>query len=273
MPEGDTVWLAAARMDRAFAGVPLTRADLRVPRHATADLTGRRVRSVLARGKHMLTRLDGGLTLHTHFRMDGTWRLDRVGARWRGGPAYQVRVILANERWQALGYRLHDVVLLPTAEEDRVVGHLGPDVLGPDWDAAEAGRRVAGDAARTIGEALLDQRNLAGVGNLYENETLFLHGLTPWTPVGAVEDVGAVVATAHRLLCANRDHPEQSTTGDSRRGTSHWVFERAGRACLRCRTTIRTARLGQAPYDRVTYWCPTCQEGPMPSDVDDRRSR
>lgn len=268
MPEGDTVWLAAARMHRAFAGEVLARADLRVPRYATTDLTGRTVREILARGKHMLTRLDGDLTLHTHFRMDGTWRLDRAGARWRGGPAHQVRVILATATWQALGYRLHDVVVVPTAEEGRLIGHLGPDVLGPDWDAAEATRRIGSVPERTIGEALLDQRNLAGVGNLYENETLFLHGCTPWTPVSGVTDVSAVVATAHRLLRANRDHPEQSTTGDLGRGRSHWVFERAGRECFRCRSTIRIGRLGRAPYDRVTYWCPTCQQGPAPSDGD-----
>ena len=228
MPEGDTVWLASRRMHDALAGRVLERFDLRVPRHATAKLTGRTVVQVLPRGKHMLTRIDGGVTLHTHFKMDGTWQLGRPGSRWHG-PAHQVRAVLANADWEAVGYRLHDVLLLPTAEEDRVVGHLGPDVLGPDWDPQEAVRRIAEQPDREIGQALLDQRNLAGVGNLYRTETLFLCGLSPFTPVRAVPHLDRVLATAHRLMRANRDHPEQSTTGSLRRGETHWVFERPGR--------------------------------------------
>jgi endonuclease-8 len=210
----------------------------------------------------MLTRIDGGLTLHTHFRMDGTWHLQRPGARWRGGPAYQVRAILANGEWEAVGYRLHDVLLLPTAEEDQVVGHLGPDVLGPDWDPVAAERRLAADPARQVGDALLDQRVLAGVGNLYKNETLFLTGLWPWTPVRDVPDLAKVVATAHRLMRANRDHPEQSTTGSMRRGETHWVFERQRRPCRRCGTRVEIAEQdsnGRPEYARLTYWCPRCQ--------------
>ncbi len=262
MPEGDTVWLASKRMHEALAGRELTRTDLRVPRYASTDLAGRRVADVVARGKHMLTRLDGGLTLHTHFRMDGSWHLVRPGARWSGGPAHQVRAVLENAEWQAVGYRLHDILLLPTDEEDRVVGHLGPDVLGPDWDAAEAVRRMAADPARAVGDALLDQRVLAGVGNLYKNETLFLCGLSPFTPVAEVPDVPKVVATAHRLMNANRDHPEQSTTGSLRRGDTHWVFERARRPCHRCGTTVEVGEQGGGVYARVTYWCPRCQPAP-----------
>ena len=104
--------------------------------------------------------------------MDGSWHLQRPGERWRGGPAHQVRAVLANTEWEAVGYRLHDIRLLPTAEEDRLVGHLGPDVLGPDWDPAEAARRIAADPDRAVGEVLLDQRVLAGVGNLYKDEAL-----------------------------------------------------------------------------------------------------
>jgi endonuclease-8 len=249
-------------MHTALAGRALTRVDLRVPALATADLTGATVTEVLARGKHLLIRVEGGLTLHTHFRMDGSWRLQRPGERWRGGPAHQVRVVLANADWEAVGYRLHDIALVPTAEEDRLVGHLGPDLLGPDWDAAEAARRLAADPDRPIGDALLDQRLLAGVGNLYKNETLFLTGVNPWTPVGKVGDVPKVVATAYRLMRANRDHPEQSTTGSMRRGEQHWVYGRPGQPCRRCGTLVRVAE--QRPedhpeYGRVTYWCPHCQ--------------
>jgi endonuclease-8 len=263
VPEGDTVWLAARRIHDALADRELTRFDLRVPRHATADLTGRQVTEVLARGKHMLTRVEGGLTLHTHFRMDGSWHLGRPGDRWRGGPAHQVRAILANADWEAVGYRLHDVLLLSTDDEDQVVGHLGPDVLGPDWDPAEAARRLAADPDRQVGDALLDQRMLAGIGNLYKSETLFLTGLWPWTPVRDVPDLSKVVATAHRLMRANRDHPEQSTTGGLRRGETHWVYDRQRRPCRRCGTRIEIAEQGDPVYARLTYWCPRCQPAPV----------
>jgi len=273
VPEGDTVWLAAKRMDLALAGRVLTYSDFRVPSLATVDLSGRSVREVVSRGKHLLTRLDGELTLHTHFRMDGTWRLHRIGVRRRGGAAHEIRVILRNEEWEAVGYRLPVVDLLETRHESRVVGHLGPDLLGPDWDAAVAVERLAAAPGRAIGEALLDQRNLAGIGNLYKAEVLFLSGLTPWTDVGEVADVPRLVERARRLMLANRDHDAQSTTGNLRRGTEHWVFERSGLGCRRCGTRIRQAMQGSPPYSRVCYWCPSCQTGPAPAGSKARASR
>ncbi|MQA80197.1 MAG: DNA glycosylase [Streptosporangiales bacterium] len=261
MPEGDTVWLSARRMHDAFAGRGLVRSDFRVPRHATADLTGRTVEEVLARGKHMLTRVEGDVTLHTHFRMDGSWHLHPPGTRWRR-PGHQARIVLANEEWEAVGFSLHDVRLVRRSAEERLVGHLGPDLLGPDWDLAEAVRRLRAAPHRDVGLALLDQRNLAGIGNLYRTEVLFLHGTSPWTSVGDVVDLDRLVSRARDLLLLNRDDWPQVTTGDSRRGQHHWVFERAGRPCRRCGATIRTARQGNAPDDRVTYWCPSCQQGP-----------
>ena len=265
MPEGDTVWLSANRMHQALAGRTLVRTDFRVPRHATADLSGREVLAVVPRGKHMLTRIDGGITLHTHFAMSGTWRIARAGHRGSGGPAHEIRVILANTEWKAVGFRLPVVDLLPTAREADVVGHLGPDLLGPDWDEAQAVRRLLEVPDRQIGTALLDQRNLAGVGNLYKAEALFLSGITPWTTVADVPDLPGVVRRCRRLMLANRDHWEQSTTGNLRRGEQHWVFERTDRSCRRCGATIRQARQGAAVEDRICYWCPACQAGPAPS--------
>jgi endonuclease VIII len=262
VPEGDTVWLTAHRLDQALAGRVLTRSDLRVPRLATVDLTGRTVTGVHARGKHILTRVDDGITLHSHLRMDGSWLLSRAGARWSGGPAHQVRAVLANAEWQALGYRVHDLAVVPSTEEDRLVGHLGPDLLGPDWDPDAATARLAGQPERAVGEALLDQRNLAGIGNLYKAEILFLHKLNPWVRTGEVTDLPAITQTAHRLLRANRDHPEQSTTGSMRRGEEHWVYGRAGRPCRRCGARIQRADQGTAPYARITFWCPNCQPEP-----------
>lgn len=239
----------------------LTRSDFRVPHLATVDLSGQTVREVLARGKHLLTRLDSGLTLHTHFRMDGSWHLYRPDERRRGGPAWQVRVVLETAEWQAVGYRLPVVQLLDTAAEADVVGHLGPDLLAENWDPAEALRRLRTAPEREIGLALLDQRNLAGLGNLYRTEMLFLVGVTPWTPVADVPDLPALVEKGRRLLLANRGRGEQSTTGSLRHGRTHWVFERSGRPCRRCGTRIATAGQGDPPRARLTYWCPRCQVG------------
>ncbi|GAC1326057.1 MAG: Fpg/Nei family DNA glycosylase [Mycobacteriales bacterium] len=263
MPEGDTVWLAAERLRAALAGQVLTRSDFRVPQLATSDLSGRRVEAVVARGKHLLTRVEGGLSLHTHFRMDGSWRLFHHGQRWNGGPDWQVRAVLENAQWQAVGYRLPVLELIATADEAAAVGHLGPDVLGPDWDPAEAAARIAREPDREIGPALLDQRNLAGIGNVYKTEVLFLRGITPWTAVADV-DLPALVALAARLMLANRGRWEQVTTGDLRPGRGHWVFERQGRPCRRCGSTIRSAEQGDPPYQRLSYWCPRCQLGPAP---------
>jgi endonuclease VIII len=166
VPEGDTVWLAAQRMNTALAGATLRRGEFRLPQLAALDLTGTTVREVVPRGKHMLIRLGDERTLRTHFRMDGSWHIYRPGAKWRGGPAYDVRVVLATAEWECVGYRLHDVDIVPTADEGRLVGHLGPDVLGPDWDLDEALRRLRAQPDEQIGVAILDQRNLAGIGNL-----------------------------------------------------------------------------------------------------------
>ncbi len=258
MPEGDTVYLAAQRLDRALSAQEISRSDFRVPKLATVDLSGRRVESVLSRGKHLLWRFSDGLTLHTHFRMDGQWHLYRPRERWRK-PGFEARVVLHTSQWTAVGFRLPVVELLPTDEEERVVGHLGPDLLGADWDAQEAVRRLARDGERTISDALLDQRNLAGVGNVYRCEICFLRGLDPWRPVAGVEDLAAVVDLTKRLFEANRGRGGHVTTGNTRRGSRHWVYGRRGRPCLRCGTHIRYRSAPDGTTERVTYWCPHCQ--------------
>src|SRR3712207_1937332 len=143
MPEGDTVWLTAHTMNAALAGKTLRRSDFRLPRLAVTDLAGVVVTEVVARGKHILMRLGDGRTLHSHLRMDGSWHLYGTGERWRGGPGHEVRVVLEADDVTAVGYRMHDVELVPTAEEAAFVGHLGPDTCGPDWDLDEAVRRTA----------------------------------------------------------------------------------------------------------------------------------
>jgi endonuclease-8 len=270
VPEGDTVWLSCQRLNAALAGQVLTRCELRVPQLATTDLTGVRVREVVSRGKHQLFRFANEYTLHTHFRMDGTWRLFARGRSWGGGQEFQIRAVLATVEHDAVGYRLPVVELLPTAEEDTVVGHLGPDLLGLDWDLDEAVRRIEAQPDRTIGEALLDQRNLAGIGNLYKVESLFLLGVHPWTRVADVPDPTALVERARTLMRANLHHPQQNTTGDRRRGRDHWVFGRRGKPCRRCGAAILLGEQGPATQERVTWWCPTCQAARSPIDPEAR---
>ncbi|GAA1613224.1 Fpg/Nei family DNA glycosylase [Kribbella karoonensis] len=258
MPEGDTVWRACNRLNQSLSGQELVRTDFRVPSLATTDLTGRTVLEVVARGKHILMRLSGGLTLHSHFRMDGSWHLYRPGERWRGGPAHEIRAVLETAKWTAVGYRLPVLDLVATDDEDSVVGHLGPDLLSPSFDRAAAIANVESDPDRTISEALLDQRNLAGIGNFYRTEVCFLLGLHPWRPVSDV-DVPAAVDLSRKLLKANVRNGVQVSTGVDRPGQRTWVFERTGKACRRCGTTIRSGTLGEPTRERVTYWCPACQ--------------
>ncbi|MFF2516264.1 Fpg/Nei family DNA glycosylase [Streptomyces sp. NPDC058086] len=265
MPEGDTVWQAARRLHTALAGKVLTRSDLRVPKYATADLTGRTVLDVTPRGKHLLTRIEGGLTLHSHLRMDGSWKVYANGRPWSGGPAHQIRAILGTADRTAVGYRLPVLELLRTADEDRAVGHLGPDLLGPDWNPDSALENLLQDPARPLGEALLDQRNLAGIGNVYKSELCFLLRVTPWLPIGDLpaDRAAQLPALAKRLLEANRDRPTRITTG--RRDQNLFVYGRAPRPCLRCGTSIRRADQGDGSRERPTYWCPACQTGPTPT--------
>ncbi|PZG14137.1 DNA-formamidopyrimidine glycosylase family protein [Nonomuraea aridisoli] len=257
MPEGDAVYRTAARLRGALDGRVLTRSDFRVPRHATADLTGRAVITTISRGKHLLTRVEGDLTVHTHLRMDGSWRITPAGRR--PAPGDQVRLILANVEWQAIGVKLGMVDLVRTDDEARLVGHLGPDLLGPDWDPEEAARRLRAAPGRTIGEALLDQRNLAGIGTIYRAETLFLRGISPWRKVEEIDDLEGLVSLAQRLLAANKGHAGTVTTGDRRPANQTWVYGRAGRPCRRCGTRISSAEMGTRPQERLILWCAGCQ--------------
>lgn len=258
MPEGDTVWLTAHNLNAALAGQTLTGFELRVPRFATADLTGETVDEVVSRGKHLLTRI-GENTLHTHLKMEGAWHLYRPGTPWRR-PAFEVRAVLGTAQWQAVGFSLGITELVRRDAEKSVVGHLGPDLLGEDWDAAEAARRLLADPSVPVFVALQEQRNLAGIGNEYANELCFLRGLAPSRAVGEVRDMGGTLALAHRLLRANRERPIRSTTGDLRPGRTSWVYGRARLPCRRCGTPIEHGILGVTPLiQRDSYWCPRCQ--------------
>lgn len=256
MPEGDTVHRAAARLSEALNGTVVTRFDIRVPGSATADLRGETVNAVVPRGKHLLERI-GEWTLHSHLKMEGRWDVYPRGARWRR-PAYTARAIVGNEEWDTVGFDLAMVEVLPTAEEDRVVGHLGPDPLAEDWDAAEATRRVAADD-RAVHVALLDQRNVAGFGNVYANEMLFVRGIAPTTPANEV-DAAALVDLGARMMRANLPRAERTFTGDTRPGRRMWVYRRENKPCRRCGAAILAGSLGaNATSERNVFWCPRCQ--------------
>lgn len=259
MPEGDVVWNTAKRLHEALAGQVLTRSDFRVPRYATVSLTGQLVTEAVSRGKHLLIRTGNGLTVHTHLKMDGRWRIQPAGGR-PPGPGYQIRLLLGNTQWLAAGYLLGITEVLPTAKEDQVVGHLGPDLLGPDWDPSAAVARLARDPGRPVGEALLNQKNLAGIGTWFAAEMLFLRGIDPWRPVGEVDDLGALVDVGHRLLDTNKTRPGHASTGDLRPGRDSWVYGRAGKPCRRCGTPVKRGEQGPPGQERLRFWCPNCQK-------------
>lgn len=261
MPEGDTVYRTARHLDQALAGATLTRSDFRVPQLAEIDLTGEVVEGVASVGKHLLTRV-GDVSIHTHLKMEGSWHLYRPKSAWKR-PAYAARIVLETADWVAVGFDLGTVEVVARTDEQSVVGYLGPDVLDPEWNetlAAEAVLRLATQPDRETHVALLDQRNLAGLGNVYANELCFLRGALPTRPIGEVADLPALVALGHRVILANRDRTERSTTGDLRAGRQSWVYRREGQPCRRCGTRIRAGKLGADPMSlRDVYWCPRCQ--------------
>lgn len=268
MPEGDTVLRTARRLHAALAGRVLTRSELRWGERDGTPLQNHETLDVVARGKHILHRVEGGLTLHSHLRMEGSWRVVATPeAPIPGREGHLVRAVLGTTEWTALGNRLGMLDLVRTADEHRLVGHLGPDILGDDWNTELAVANVAASGV-PIGAALLDQRLLAGIGTLYASESLFLERLNPWAQTTDLPEstVRAVVERAHRLLHANVAHAVQSTTGARRRGETSYVHGRSGRPCRRCGTTVRVAMIGPEGQERTMFSCPTCQPGDRPTD-------
>jgi endonuclease-8 len=258
VPEGDTVYRTARVLNEALAGAVLDRCDLRVPAFATVDLSGERVESVTSVGKHLLHRI-GEFTIHSHLKMEGSWEVYPATTRWRH-PAWQARAILGVPGTVAVGFQLGELDVVPREREDDLVGYLGPDLLGESWDAELAVDNLTADPDRAIGLALLDQRVMAGLGNVYRNEVCFLRGVLPTRPVGTVPDPIGLVRLSQRVILANRDRVERTTTGDLRRGRRTWVHGREHEPCLRCGTPIRRGALGDTELSqRQTFYCPTCQ--------------
>ena len=259
MPEGDAVRRTAHRLDRALADRLLVATDFRVPQLATADLSDATVHGTATYGKHLLTRLSrrgADLTLHTHLKMEGEWRTQAVGRRW-DRPGHLARVVLRTEHTEAVGFSLGVVELLPTADEHSVVGHLGPDLLADAWTSDEAVRRLLADPTRPLGEALLDQTVVAGLGTIYLAEACFAHGVHPLTPVADVTAPDRLLDRARLMLQTGIREGRPITTG-SRRGPV-WVYRRQRHPCLRCGTAIVAGPVGDEGRQRTTYWCPHCQ--------------
>lgn len=278
MPEGDSVWRTAHRLDDALSGRKLLDADLRWPGISTARLAGLTVVETVPRGKHILTRFDSGWTLHSHLRMDGSWVIrqtrpdQRIGQRVSGrrpesmGSGF-VRAALVGEVYTAIGVDLGMLDLVRTRDEHTLVGHLGPDLLDPGFDAERAVANLA-RAEGTIGAALLDQTNLAGIGTIWASETLFTERIPPWLPAADLPAVALarLVTRAQRSLTASIQHATPSSTGFTQRGRNTYVHGRSGRPCRRCGETVRVAPIGPPTRERPMFYCPGCQGGIGPTD-------
>lgn len=268
MPEGDTVWRTAARLHAALADRPVVLADLRWPGLPHHPLVGTSTVAVVSAGKHLLHRFSNGWTLHSHLRMDGQWRIDHAGSDTaRTLRRRDVRAAIGVAPWTAVGLRLGRLDLVPTSDEHRLVGHLGPDILGPNWDAEEAARRVTAFDGFVV-DALLDQRVLAGVGTYWASEALFLERLLPWTPTAdlTTNRVDALVARLHQLLSRATRDAAPASVGGNQHQQSPWVHARSGRSCRRCGHQVRIALTGTPPRQRTIFSCPTCQGGWAPTD-------
>jgi endonuclease-8 len=270
MPEGDTIARAAAALHRALAGATVTAFETGLAGLARVDddtpIAGRTIDACTAHGKHLLLRLSGGLTLRTHMRMHGSWHLYRPGERWQR-PARAMRIRLDTAAWVAVAFDVPVAEFVRDADlaRHRPLATLGPDLADPAFDRDRAVARLAAAADRSIGDALLDQRVAAGIGNVIRSEVLFLCGLHPSRPVGSVGGarLADVLDTAARLIQRNartNAGPARTTTGRQAPGESLWVYGRTGRPCRRCGTAIRSAVPGLD--GRRVYWCDTCQAAP-----------
>jgi endonuclease-8 len=273
MPEGDTVHRAARTLHRALAGHTVTRFETALAPLAVADahtpLVGQDVLGVTARGKHLLIQFSGGLTLRTHQRMSGSWHVYRPGERWWRRPA-TARVVIGTRDFDAVAFDMPVAEFVPTEALDRhaPVSQLGPDLLGDPFDEAAAVARLRVSAQGTVADALLDQRAVAGLGNVFKSELLFLAGIPPATPPALLTDSHwlHLVREARRLLRLNVSEPAagawpsargRRTTGRVHPHEGLWVYRRRGQPCRRCGTVITVQRHGAG--NRITYLCPSCQ--------------
>jgi endonuclease-8 len=275
VPEGDTIFRAARTLHRYMAGDVVTRFESMYPalNRIAEDqpIVGRTIESVSARGKHLLFTFSGGLTLRTHLRMNGSWHIYPAGAPWRR-PAREMRVLVCTAKACAVGFNIPVAELLTAADLQRhaQLQALGPDLLGEAFDHEEAVRRMRARAADPIAEVLLNQRVMAGIGNVFKSEVLFLAGVHPFAPTASLTDaeLRQIVDIAREQLAVNVMAQSQTLSLATGRRTTRslnpkenlWVYSRGGRPCRRCSTPIQSKKTG--PDARGTYWCPSCQARP-----------
>jgi len=274
MPEGDTIARAAAVLHAALAGQIVTSfASELAPVAAVHDdhpVTGRTVERAVAHGKHLVLVFSGDLLLRTHMRMHGSWHLYRPGERWQRAPR-RMRLRLDTAPWIAVAFDVYDAELVPGYDPTRLaaVATLGPDLLSPALDVAAVAARLGAEGRRAIGDVLLDQRVAAGIGNVFRSELLFLAGVHPRTPAGALsaDQCAGLVQRAALLLGVNArvGAGRRVTTGRLSPDEALWVYQRTGQPCRRCGTPIASA--AEAPVGRRVYWCPRCQLDPGPGRV------
>ena len=284
MPEGDTIFRTARSMGRALAGKPITGFRSTYPLltrfHDDTPITGQTVDRVESRGKWLLIHLSGGATLATHMLMNGSWHLYRVGERWHR-PARDMRIVLENRDYQAVAFTV-PVARIYTAQglaREKRIPPAGSDVLSEDFDPVAAAARIRAYADEEIGEVLLHQQVLAGVGNVFKSEICFVGGVNPFCRVAALTEkqVAALISSAQELVAANvlEDSGNRIVTyrGQKRRTThginpqdSLWVYSRFGAPCRRCGSVIRHRLQGRDA--RVTFWCQSCQPMPDGSNVE-----
>jgi endonuclease VIII len=271
MPEGDTIFRTARTLQRALGGQVIAKFDTQLSGLAVVDrresIAGRTVQHVSSRGKHLLIELSGGLVLRSHMRMHGHWHIYRPGERWRA-PARDARIVISTATWVAIAFNVTDAEWLPVeavAHHPRLSA-LGPDLLSDDPDFDEARVRIRASGSRHIAEALLAQRAVAGLGNVYKSEILFIFGVHPFTAVSDVTDqtLDAMLRRGRDLLRLNVTERAVAvapgmgrvTTGRLNPAESLWVYGRAGQPCLKCGAAIESS---SETDGRRTYWCPSCQ--------------
>lgn len=266
MPEGDTIHRAARTLEKALGGRTVTRFETVLAPLARFDdehgIAGRRVESVSAQGKHLIIEFSGGLYLRSHLRMNGSWHIYRAGERWMRRRS-DMRVVIETDAFVAVGFNLpvtefHDARSIVRTNDLR---RLGPDLLAADLDIGDAVQRIRARGDQEIANVLLNQTVIAGIGNVYKSEVLFICGVSPFAKVAAVTDaqLAKIVTTSRKLLQHNveRGSGSRETMSSLRRDRRLWVYGRRGEPCRKCGTVIEYAKQGSDV--RGTYWCPKCQ--------------
>jgi endonuclease-8 len=277
MPEGDTIHRTATTLQRAIGGQVVTRFESMLPKltrvDADAPLTGRTVERVESRGKHLLIWFSGDLVLRTHMRMNGSWHIYRPGERWQR-PHGDMRIVIETAAMHAVAFTVPVAEFLTSREllDHDLVAELGPDPLSDTFRADDAIERMQAQGDTEIADVLLDQRVIAGIGNVFKSEVLFGARVNPFVPVSQLtrEQMQAIVDVATRSMRVNVGAAAtggiatysgmRRTTGRADPSARLWVYGRGGQPCRRCGTAI--SRQKQGPYARSTYWCPRCQAVP-----------